>query len=49
MGGKYAIIGNSGSGKSTLLNLLAGKNRHYQGTIRYGENSILDVDYDSIL
>lgn len=48
MGGKYAIIGNSGSGKSTLLNLLAGKNRHYQGTIRYGENSILDVDYDSL-
>ena len=48
IGGKYAITGNSGSGKSTLLNLLAGKNRHYQGTIRYGKNSILDVDYDSL-
>ena len=48
MGGKYAITGNSGSGKSTLLNLLAGKNRHYQGTIRYGKYSILDVDYDSL-
>ena len=42
----YAIMGPSGSGKSTLLSLLAGLDLPSEGDIRYGENSLKDMDLD---
>jgi ABC-type Fe3+/spermidine/putrescine transport system ATPase subunit len=33
-GKKYLIVGPSGSGKTTILNIIAGKNKNYNGFIR---------------
>ncbi|AHC15568.1 ABC-F family ATP-binding cassette domain-containing protein [Salinispira pacifica] len=35
-GDRAVLIGPNGVGKSTLLRILAGRDRNYQGTIRYG-------------
>ena len=42
----YAIIGPSGSGKSTLLSMLAGLDLPSEGDIRYGSDSLKDMDLD---
>ena len=42
----YAIMGPSGSGKSTLLSMLAGLDLPSEGDVRYGENSLKDMDLD---
>jgi putative ABC transport system ATP-binding protein len=42
----YAIMGPSGSGKSTLLSMLAGLDLPSEGDIRYGDNSLKEMDLD---
>ena len=42
----YAIMGPSGSGKSTLLSMLAGLDLPTEGEIRYGGDSLKDMDLD---
>ena len=42
----YAIVGPSGSGKSTLLSMLAGLDLPTEGTVRYGDNRLKDMDLD---
>ncbi|MCQ9210438.1 ATP-binding cassette domain-containing protein [Granulicatella seriolae] len=43
-GGKYAIVGESGTGKTTLLNILNGKINDYQGSAKFSNNELKDVD-----
>jgi len=47
-GKSYALVGGSGSGKSTLLKLLMGYFNDYQGTAKYDDNEIIDIDLDSL-
>jgi putative ABC transport system ATP-binding protein len=42
----YAIMGPSGSGKSTLLSMLAGLDLPSEGEIRFGNDSLKDMDLD---
>jgi putative ABC transport system ATP-binding protein len=42
----YAIVGPSGSGKSTLLSMLAGLDLPTDGSVRYGGESLADMDLD---
>ena len=42
----YAITGPSGSGKSTLLSMLAGLDLATEGEVRYGDNSLREMDLD---
>jgi len=42
-----AIIGGSGSGKTTILDLLMGLYNPNDGKIMYGDNSNLELDYES--
>jgi putative ABC transport system ATP-binding protein len=43
----YAIAGKSGSGKSTLLSLIAGLDTCSNGTIRYKETDLKELDRDA--
>ena len=47
-GKSYAIVGTSGSGKTTLLNLMIGKNKNYEGNIKYDGFEIKDVSPESL-
>ena len=42
-GKKYAIVGNSGSGKSTFMYVLMHYYNHFEGEIRFGSQSISDI------
>ena len=42
----YSIMGPSGSGKSTLLSMLAGLDLPTEGSVRYGETSLNEMDLD---
>lgn len=47
-GGKYLITGQSGSGKSTFLNLLAGMYDNYEGSLRYDDVEVRDMEAESL-
>ena len=47
-GKSYAIVGNSGSGKSTLLNLLMASHHDYEGTIRYDDSELREINSESL-
>lgn len=48
-GKKYLIVGPSGSGKTTILNIIAGKNKNYNGSDKYyNEDKIIDDVGNSI-
>ena len=48
-GKKYLIVGPSGSGKTTILNIIAGKNKNYNGSVKYyNEDKIIDDVGNSI-
>ncbi len=47
-GGKYLITGASGAGKSTLLHLLAGLYDDYEGSLKYDDAEVRDMDEESI-
>lgn len=44
----YAIVGTSGSGKTTLFNLLTGTYDNYEGSLRYDNNEIREINMDSL-
>ena len=44
----YAIVGGSGSGKTTIVNMLLGRGKDYQGTIKYDEDELRDLSLDSL-
>ena len=37
-GAKIGVIGNNGSGKSTLMRIMAGEDKHFEGTVRPAKN-----------
>lgn len=43
-GKKYALVGRSGCGKSTLIRLITGCYSKYEGTIRYDDTDLGDLD-----
>lgn len=45
-GGVYAIKGKSGSGKTTLLSLISGLESNYQGSIKFLDKELKDIDLD---
>lgn len=47
-GGKYLITGKSGAGKSTLLHLLAGLYDDYEGSLKYDDAEVRDMDDESL-
>lgn len=47
-GGKYLITGKSGAGKSTLLHLLAGLYDDYEGSLKYDDAEVRDMDDASL-
>lgn len=47
-GGKYLITGKSGAGKSTLLYLLAGMYDHYEGSLKYDDAAVCDIEEESL-
>lgn len=47
-GGKYLITGKSGAGKSTLLYLLAGMYDHYEGSLKYDDAAVCDMEEESL-
>ncbi|MCM1103675.1 MAG: ABC transporter ATP-binding protein/permease [Clostridium sp.] len=47
-GGKYLITGESGAGKSTLLHLLAGFYDDYEGSLKYDDAEVRDMDEESL-
>lgn len=47
-GAKVAVVGASGSGKSTLVNLLVSLYRPTEGSIRYDDIDLADVDLASV-
>ena len=42
----YAIKGKSGSGKTTLLSLISGLESNYQGSIKFLDKELKDIDLD---
>lgn len=44
----YAIVGTSGSGKTTLLNLICGRNKNYNGTIKYDDMELRNISLSSL-
>ena len=47
-GKNYAVVGTSGSGKSTLMNTLLGQMRNYDGSIKYGNTELKNINRNSI-
>ena len=47
-GKKYALVGRSGCGKSTLIRLITGCYSKYEGTIRYDDTDLGDLDLRKI-
>lgn len=47
-GKKYALVGKSGSGKSTLLKIISGYYDNYEGSLKYDESEIYDIDRSSL-
>lgn len=47
-GGKYLLTGKSGAGKSTLLHLLAGLYDDYEGSLKYDDAEVRDMDAESL-
>lgn len=47
-GGKYLITGKSGAGKSTLLHLLAGFYDDYEGSLKYDDAEVRDMEEESL-
>lgn len=47
-GGKYLITGQSGAGKSTFLSLLAGMYDNYEGSLRYDDVEVRDMEEESL-
>lgn len=45
----YAIKGKSGSGKTTLLSLISGLESNYQGSIKFLNKELKDIDLDYYL
>ncbi len=42
----YAIKGKSGSGKTTLLSLISGLEKDYEGSIKFEEKELREIDLD---
>ena len=47
-GKKYALVGASGCGKTTLIKLLTGYYSDYQGTVKYDDCLLSDLDYEQV-
>ena len=47
-GKKYALVGRSGCGNSTLIRLITGYYSKYEGTIRYNDTEVGDLDLRKI-
>ena len=47
-GKSYAIVGESGSGKSTILRLIMRGYLNYDGTIKFDDNNLKDIDSTSL-
>lgn len=47
IGKVYAIKGKSGSGKTTLLSLISGLDKTYEGSIRFNEKELREIDLDN--
>lgn len=45
-GNMYAIKGKSGSGKTTLLSLLSGLEKNYEGSIKFNQKELRELDLD---
>lgn len=43
-GGFIAVVGESGCGKSTLANILMGRNKHYEGSVKCGGAELSEID-----
>ncbi len=48
-GSFISLVGTSGCGKSTIAGILSGKNRHYQGSIRIGEQELSAIKEESLM
>ncbi|NQZ28803.1 MAG: ABC transporter ATP-binding protein [Mycoplasmatales bacterium] len=46
-GKRYVIVGDSGSGKSTLINSILGKQKNYEGIIKFGKHNTKDISIKS--
>lgn len=47
VGKVYAIKGKSGSGKTTLLSLISGLEKDYEGSIKFNEKELREIDLDN--
>lgn len=48
-GNKYALIGPSGSGKSTLISILLGNLKDYEGSIKFNNNELKEVESNELI
>ncbi len=44
-----SIVGTSGCGKSTIAGILMGRNRGYQGSVRFGQQELSEVTEESLM
>lgn len=47
--GLISLVGVSGCGKSTIAGILAGKNKGYQGSVRFGEAELSGIEEKSLM
>lgn len=48
-GGFIAVVGESGCGKSTMANILMGRNKHYNGSVKCGGIELSEIDESELM